>query len=68
MAKILKRDNNQSSLDGMIDAALEIAKHRCETLRRLRAALKAKNVADVFKAAEELCGISHDNETSHRVN
>jgi hypothetical protein len=68
MAKILKPDNNLSSMDGTIDAALDIAKHRRETLHRLRAALKDKNVAEVFQAAEELCGISHDDETSHRVN
>jgi hypothetical protein len=68
MAKILKPDNNQPSTDGMIDAALDIAEHRRDTLRRLRAALKDKNVAEVFQAAEELCGISHDDETSHRVN
>lgn len=55
-------------MDGMIDAALEIAERRRDTLRRLRAALKDKNVAEVFQAAEELCGISHDDETSHRVN
>lgn len=68
MAKILKPDNNQSSMDGMIDAALDIVERRRDTLHRLREALKDKNVAKLFKAAEELCGLSHDDETSHRVN
>lgn len=55
------------ALDGLIDAALEIAERRRETLRRLREALKAKDVIEVFRAAEELCGLS-DDQKSNRIN
>jgi hypothetical protein len=59
--------NGEGHLEGILDAALEIAEERRDTLRRLREALKAKNVAEVFRAAEELCGLS-DDEKSNRVN
>lgn len=55
------------TLDDLIDAALEIAERRRETLCRLREALRAKDVSEVFRAAEELCGIS-DDEKSNRIN
>lgn len=54
-------------LDGVLDAALEISAKRRETLARLRNALKANNVVEVFRAAEELCGLS-DDEKSNRIN
>jgi len=59
--------DGKGQLDGVIEAALEIAEKRRETLRRLREALKAKDVIEVFRAAEELCGFS-DDEKSNRVN
>ncbi len=59
--------NGDAHLDGILDAALEIAERRRETLLRLREALKTKNAVEVFRAAEELCGFA-DNEESNRVN
>lgn len=53
------------ALDGIFDAALEIAEKRRETLVRLRAALKANNVPEVFRAATELVG--DDDEKSDRT-
>ena len=61
------KEDDRQSLGSIIDTALEIAERRRETLRRLRAALKARRTAEVVDIAEELCGLSHD-ETSDRVN
>jgi hypothetical protein len=67
MAKFHQFDDDPQPLSGVLDAALEIAARRSETLRRLRTALKAKNITEVLQIAEELCGLSHD-EASDRVN
>jgi hypothetical protein len=56
------------SLDGILDAALEIAERRREVLVRLRKALKAKNTAEVYRAAREVCGLHDDTEKGNRVN
>jgi hypothetical protein len=55
------------SLEGILDAAIEIAAKRREVLVRLRKAVKAKNTAEVYRAAREVCGL-HDDEKGNRVN
>lgn len=55
------------ALDGILDAAFEISEKRRETLERLRAALEAKNVAEVFRTAKELVGFD-DDEKGNRIN
>ena len=59
-------EENPPALDGILEAALEIAISRREALDRLRKALKTKNAAEVFSAAKELCGLY--DEKSDRVN
>lgn len=53
-------------LSGLIDAALEIAGRRRETLARLREALKAGDGPKVLRLAGELCGLD-DEQQSHRA-
>jgi hypothetical protein len=70
MAKIRKiahRDNiEELALDGALDAALEIARRRRDTLAHLRGALEAGNQELALAFAKELCGLTHD-QTSHRT-
>lgn len=54
----------QSNVGGLVNAALQIAAKRRETLRRLRAALVNSDTAAALKYARELCGLDHD-ETSN---
>ena len=56
----------ETNLAGLLDAALEIALRRRNTLLRLRAALEQGNDTQALKLARELCGISHEQE-SHRT-
>jgi hypothetical protein len=53
-------------LDGVLDAALEIARRRRDTLAQLRAALEAGNQEQAITLAKELCGLTHEQE-SHRT-
>ena len=55
------------ALSGVLDAALEIARRRRDTLAQLRAALEAGNQEQAITLATELCGLAHDQE-SHRTN
>jgi len=57
---------NPEVIDGILDAALEIAASRRGVLIRLRKALKANNAAEVFSTAKELCGLY--DEKSNRAN
>lgn len=56
-----------SSLSGFVDAALEIARKRTETLEHLRTALENDDIEDVVKYAKDLCGIEDDkaSDTTH---
>lgn len=51
---------------GLVDAAMEIAQRRRETLRRLRRALETSEDAEALNVARELCGIENEQE-SHRT-
>ena len=51
------RKDGGPSLAGIVNAALEIAQHRCETLSRLRDALERKNDREALRIARELCGV-----------
>ncbi len=67
------RDSASGSpnLRGVLDAALEIASKRRNTLSRLRAALEQGNDVEALKLARELCGIDHEQKrhrTDPRVN
>lgn len=55
-----------TSLTGVLDAALEIARKRGDTLVRLRAALEQGNDVEALKLARELCGLDHE-QKSHRT-
>jgi hypothetical protein len=55
----------------LLDAALEIAQKRRDTLARLRAAVEAQDKAQTFSIARELCGLDDEQEsdrTRPRVN
>ncbi len=58
------------TLNGVLDAALEIARQRRDTLARLRAALESGNDSEALALAKELCGLGHgkSNRTRPRVN
>jgi hypothetical protein len=58
-------------LTGVIEAALEIARKRRDTLALLRAALDEGRDADALKIARDLCGATdaqESNRTRARVN
>ena len=54
------------SLTGVVEAALEIARKRRDTLARLRAAVESGDNTKVFEIARELWGVENDEE-SHRI-
>ena len=54
------------SLSGVLNAALEIADKRRETLARLRAALEKGDDTEALKVARALCGVE-DGQKSHRA-
>jgi hypothetical protein len=61
----------QPNLTGALEAALEIAGKRRETLARLRIALEQGNNAQALNIARELCGLDDEQEsdrTHPRVN
>lgn len=67
ICKIERRDNiEETALDGTLDAVLEIARRRRDTLAQLRVALEAGNQELALKFAKELCGLTHD-QASHRT-
>jgi hypothetical protein len=49
-----------SNLEGLIDAAVQIARKRRETLQRLRTAVLDSDTTEVYKYARELCGLEND--------
>jgi hypothetical protein len=60
-------NSEDGTLSGVLDAALEIARRRRDTLAQLRAALEAGNQEQAITLAKELCGLTHAQE-SHRTN
>lgn len=54
---------NSSALSRLIEAALEIARRRRETLVRLRAALERGDNVEVWRLAKQLCGVKHEQES-----
>jgi hypothetical protein len=57
----------QSTISGVFEAAVKIARHRREILVKLRAALEAGDQPNINRFARELCGLS-DEHTGNRVN
>lgn len=49
-----RNENGGASLAGIVNAALEIAQRRCETLSRLRDVLLRKNDQEALRIAREL--------------
>jgi HEAT repeat protein len=49
-----------SGLAGLVDAAIEIARGRQETLQRLRAALEIRDNTTALRIARELCGLENE--------
>jgi hypothetical protein len=67
ISKAGHRDNVKGiDLDGVLDAALEIARRRRDTLAGLRAALETGNQEQAIKLAKALCGLA-DEQESHRT-
>ena len=58
--------SHSEALRGVLDAALEIARRRRDTLAQLRAALEAGDHEQAITLAKELCGLMHVEE-SHRT-
>lgn len=61
----------EPGLSGLLDAALEIAGRRGETLARLRNALRAGKNLEALTLARELCGLENEQKvhrTDPRVN
>jgi hypothetical protein len=54
--------SDDPSLSGVLNAALEIADKRRETLTRLRAALEKGDDTEALEVARALCGIEHEQE------
>ena len=67
----MKSLTNDRSFKGLLDAAIEIAQKRRETLRRLRQALESSQDAEALNVARELCGLENEQEsyrTDTRIN
>jgi hypothetical protein len=47
-------------LDGVFEAATQIASNRCELLRMLRSALQNGNVSEALNLARTLCGLHEE--------
>jgi hypothetical protein len=61
--------NSQVTLSGVLEAALEIARERRETLERLKAALNAREMSQIIKCARRLCGLDEQSDrTDPNVN
>jgi hypothetical protein len=60
------RITQNPSLGGLVDAALEIAGKRLDTLHRLRIALLSRQDAEALGFARLLCGLEND-ETGDRI-
>ena len=58
--------NDAASLKGVIEAALEIARRRSETLRLLRQALVTCDDTRALAFARDICGLD-DEKTSNRT-
>ena len=58
--------NACESSKSMIEAALKIARHRRETLDKIRDAFARNDEAEVLRLAKQLCGIKDDKEV-HRT-
>ena len=65
MSKFRHNLTDRANISGLVDAALEIANGRRETLRRLREALEAEDNTEALKLARKLCGL--DDEESYRT-
>jgi hypothetical protein len=48
------------NLTGLVNAAIEIARGRHETLQRLRAALESRDDKAALRFARELCGLENE--------
>ncbi|MFY9731966.1 MAG: hypothetical protein WB723_04210 [Candidatus Acidiferrales bacterium] len=48
------------ALKGLVDAAIEIADARRQTLQRMRTALERGDDTEALKFARELCGLNQD--------
>jgi hypothetical protein len=59
--------SDKSSLNGLIDAALEISERRRETIGQLRDALEHGREREALELAQQLCGINYE-QKSNRVN
>jgi hypothetical protein len=58
--------SDKPTLSGVLNAALEIASKRRETLARLRAALEKGDDTEALRVARALCGV-RDGQESHRA-
>lgn len=58
---------DMSNLAGLIDATLQIAGKRRETLQRLRTALLISDTTEVYKYAREICGLEKDEAKSAAI-
>ena len=65
IAQIGDQMSDVVSLAGVLNAALEIADKRRETLARLRAALEKGDDAEALKVARALCGVENEEESSN---
>ncbi len=55
------------TLKGVVQAALEIARQRRETLAHLRAALERGDESEALRLAREICGATDNDPKSHRT-
>jgi hypothetical protein len=65
-AQRITQADGESTLSGVFEAALEIARKRRETLARMREALENGNDAKVIEIAREFFGVD-DEKKGHRT-
>ena len=65
-AQRITQADGESTLSGVLEAALEIARKRRETLARMREALENGNDAQVIEIAREFFGVD-DEKKGHRT-
>jgi len=66
----IPESQNGLVLSGVVEAVLEVGRHRKAILQRLRAALECGDTKNALNFARQLCGLSNEesNPTDTRIN
>jgi hypothetical protein len=67
---VMPESQNGLPVSGVVEAILEVGRHRKATLQRLRAALERGDTENALNFARQLCGLANEegNRTDTRIN